>query len=287
MRAGAGERSPAGSRSPATASSAASTARSRRSSRSSSIAARSPASTRQAWELFHDFDVLRQLEAEHAAGLDPALGGPAAVRAQSLLQPLVGRRPADLGRRARVLTGLYEHRNGSYGHERLRHRPRAHRHAPGSGRSPRRTASACAPSARRRAYMDDYPEYRFACSQAQQYTWIKERNPDLYARIRERVERGPVRARRRHLDRARLQHPVRRVARAPVPARPGVLRARVRPPLPRVLEPRRVRLQRPAAADHARRGHRPLPHAEALVEPRSTSPTTTRSAGRASTAARC
>ena len=40
------------------------------------------------------------------------------------------------------------------------------------------------------AYMDDYPEFRFACSQAQQYTWIKERNPDLYARIAERVERG-------------------------------------------------------------------------------------------------
>src|SRR5262249_11236908 len=31
---------------------------------------------------------------------------------------------------------------------------------------------------------------RFACSQAQQYAWIKERNPDLWQRIRVRVERG-------------------------------------------------------------------------------------------------
>ncbi len=39
-------------------------------------------------------------------------------------------------------------------------------------------------------YMEDYPEYRFACSQAQQYAWIKERNPDLWQRIRAAVERG-------------------------------------------------------------------------------------------------
>ena len=76
----------------------------------------------------------------------------------------------------------------------------------------------------------------------------------------------PVRPRRRQLDRARLQHPLRRVAGAPVPARPGVLRAGVRAPLPRVLEPGRLRLQRPAAADHARRRHRPLPDAEAVLE---------------------
>ena len=71
----------------------------------------------------------------------------------------------------------------------------------------------------------------------------------------------------RHLGRAGLQHPLRRVARAPVPARAVVLRARVRQALPRVLEPGRLRLQRAAAADHARSGHRAVPHPEALVEP--------------------
>ena len=39
-------------------------------------------------------------------------------------------------------------------------------------------------------YMDRYPEYRFACSQAQQYDWIRRRNPELYGRIREHVARG-------------------------------------------------------------------------------------------------
>lgn len=39
-------------------------------------------------------------------------------------------------------------------------------------------------------YMRDYPEYRFACSQAYQYDVIKRRNPDLYERIRHAVNRG-------------------------------------------------------------------------------------------------
>ncbi len=38
--------------------------------------------------------------------------------------------------------------------------------------------------------MDEYPEYRFACSQAQQYEWVKQDYPDLYARIQEKVKSG-------------------------------------------------------------------------------------------------
>ena len=38
--------------------------------------------------------------------------------------------------------------------------------------------------------MDDYPEYRFVCSQAVQYAWMEDRYPALWERIRERVQRG-------------------------------------------------------------------------------------------------
>ena len=38
--------------------------------------------------------------------------------------------------------------------------------------------------------MDEYPEYRFACSQAQQYAWIAERHPDLFERITSKVAAG-------------------------------------------------------------------------------------------------
>jgi alpha-mannosidase len=38
--------------------------------------------------------------------------------------------------------------------------------------------------------MDRYPAYRFACSQAQQYAWIRDRAPGLWARIRDRIAAG-------------------------------------------------------------------------------------------------
>jgi alpha-mannosidase len=38
--------------------------------------------------------------------------------------------------------------------------------------------------------MEEDPEYRFVCSQAQQYAWIKEAHPDLWAKIKRRVAEG-------------------------------------------------------------------------------------------------
>lgn len=39
-------------------------------------------------------------------------------------------------------------------------------------------------------YMEDYPQYIFACSQAQQYEWMKDQHPDLYERIKTRAGEG-------------------------------------------------------------------------------------------------
>jgi alpha-mannosidase len=39
-------------------------------------------------------------------------------------------------------------------------------------------------------YMDEYPEYKFVCSQAQQYAWVQESAPSLYARIKQKVDEG-------------------------------------------------------------------------------------------------
>ena len=38
--------------------------------------------------------------------------------------------------------------------------------------------------------MDEYPEYRFACSQAAQYAWMEEHQPELFSRIEEKVAEG-------------------------------------------------------------------------------------------------
>jgi alpha-mannosidase len=40
------------------------------------------------------------------------------------------------------------------------------------------------------AYMEDYPNYIFACSQAQQYEWMKELQPALYEKIKAKVKSG-------------------------------------------------------------------------------------------------
>lgn len=39
-------------------------------------------------------------------------------------------------------------------------------------------------------YMDQYPEYKFVCSQAQQYAWMKAQQPALYAKIKRKVAEG-------------------------------------------------------------------------------------------------
>jgi alpha-mannosidase len=38
--------------------------------------------------------------------------------------------------------------------------------------------------------MDEYPEYRFSCSQAQQYAWVEEQQPELFERIAIKVRGG-------------------------------------------------------------------------------------------------
>ena len=39
-------------------------------------------------------------------------------------------------------------------------------------------------------YMEDYPDYIFACSQAQQYEWMKDQHPGLYEQIKTKVKAG-------------------------------------------------------------------------------------------------
>ena len=115
--------------------------------------------------------------------------------------------------------------------------------------------------------LEDYPEHVFAHSQAQHYAWLRDRAPELYARVREAVAAGrwiPVGGTWIEPD---CNLPVRGVARAPVPLRPAVLRGRARPPLHGVLEPGRLRLHRPAAAADARGRDLALPDPEAVLEP--------------------
>ncbi len=130
-----------------------------------------------AWSLAADFEVLRALEAHPAT--EPAW---AALLRRELERFCDEHDPA-------ILAALYEHANATHAHEIV---AVGHAHIDTAWLWPlaetyRKTLRSFSTAVR---YMDEYPEYRFACSQAQQYAWIKERNPDLWARIRAKVERG-------------------------------------------------------------------------------------------------
>jgi alpha-mannosidase len=130
-----------------------------------------------AWRLYHDFEILRALEVSDT--LEPSWGGK--LRAE-LNRFCNEHDPA-------ILAALYEHHNGTRAHELA---AIGHAHIDTAWLWPlaetyRKLVRTFSSQTR---YMDEYPEFRFACSQAQQYAWIKERNPDLWERIRTKVENG-------------------------------------------------------------------------------------------------
>jgi len=130
-----------------------------------------------AWRLYFDFEVLRALEASDT--LEPAWGGH--LRAE-LNRFCNEQDPA-------ILAALYEHHNGTRVHE---VDAIGHAHIDTAWLWPlaetqRKLVRTFSSQTR---YMDEYEDFRFACSQAQQYAWIKEREPDLWERIRTKVAAG-------------------------------------------------------------------------------------------------
>ena len=130
-----------------------------------------------AWKLYFDFEVLRELE-----------------ESATLEQGFAGHLRSELNRFCNegdpaILAALYEHRNGTRVHETA---AIGHAHIDTAWLWPlaetRRKLVRTFRSQTR--YMDEYPEYRFACSQAQQYAWIKDREPGLWAALLDRVQRG-------------------------------------------------------------------------------------------------
>jgi alpha-mannosidase len=130
----------------------------------------------EAWQLFFDFETLRALEAETS---DAAWSG----RLREELNRFCNDGDPD------ILRALHACRNATHAHELA---AIGHAHIDTAWLWPlaetyRKVLRSFSSQLR---CMEDYPEYRFACSQAQQYAWIKQRNPDLWERIRAAVERG-------------------------------------------------------------------------------------------------
>ncbi|MGH7017725.1 MAG: hypothetical protein ACRED8_11685, partial [Caulobacteraceae bacterium] len=160
----------------------------------------------KAWKLFHDFETLRQLEADRTPPQTPRSAGGVV---QGLVRPALdvtwaGKLLNDLNEvcnlldpddeatwaaGAAILRSLLAARNGDVRHELS---AVGHAHIDTAWLWPiEETWRKCQRSfATAIALMEAYPAFKFACSQACQYAAIAERDPDLFARIREKAAAG-------------------------------------------------------------------------------------------------
>ncbi len=143
----------------------------------------------QAWDLYFDYMVLQQLLASTLQQTDKPLNGLLLSRLNEFANTYNPDDRATWAPAGAILKKLYENKNGTYGHEIS---AIGHAHIDTAWLWPlAETYRKCVRTfSTAVSYMDEYPEYKFACSQAQQYAWIKERNPDLYQRIKAKVKTG-------------------------------------------------------------------------------------------------
>jgi alpha-mannosidase len=149
------------------------------------IARRDP----EAWHLLHDFRVLAELEADAAHGLDPTWAGELLHELNRFCNVWAPDDRATWPAAAAILAPLLGRRNATRVHELF---AIGHAHLDTawlwpldeSYRKCQRTFTT------QLALLRAYPEHRFACSSAQHYAWVRDRDADLYAEIREAVADG-------------------------------------------------------------------------------------------------
>jgi alpha-mannosidase len=159
---------------------------------------------KNAWDLYLDYvvlaDVLKYGATDalttgtlsfvplYKAALDPWTGRILAVL-NDVLNQLRPEDPETWPRARALMKELYQNHNATYQHEIS---AVGHAHIDTAWLWPlAETRRKCIRTfANALAYMDDYPEYKFCCSQAQQYAWVKEDAPALYERIKEATKRG-------------------------------------------------------------------------------------------------
>ena len=143
----------------------------------------------QAWQLVHDFRVLVELEAQHGAGLDESWAGELLAELNRFVNAWNADEPETWPDASAILAPLLASRNGARTHELA---AIGHGHLDTAWLWPlAETWRKCQRTfSTQLALMRDYPEHRFACSSAQHYAWVKEREPAMYDEILARVRSG-------------------------------------------------------------------------------------------------
>jgi alpha-mannosidase len=147
---------------------------------------------RQAWDLYHDYLTLQSLEQEQVNPknpLDKTWGGLLLSELNRFCNLFDAEDRSTWASAGEILKNLLRQRNAQITHHCS---AIGHAHIDTAWLWPlAETYRKCVRTfSTQTRYMDQYPEYKFSCSQAQQYAWIKERNPDLYQRIMAKVKTG-------------------------------------------------------------------------------------------------
>jgi alpha-mannosidase len=143
----------------------------------------------EAFELYFDYLVLFELEKEHEKDLDKAWGGLLLAELNRFANVADPDDPATWAEGKKILKALYEKKNASHVHEVS---AIGHAHIDTAWLWPlAETERKCERTfSTQLAYMDEVPGYKFGCSQAAQYAFIKAKNPELYQRIKKKVAEG-------------------------------------------------------------------------------------------------
>lgn len=147
----------------------------------------------EAWDLYQDFVFLQHLEADGHAGkphpLELAWSGRLLSELNRFANTVVPEDRSTWAPAREILKGLFEVHNSNYCHEQW---AVGHAHIDTAWLWPlAETFRKCDRTfSSQVTYMDVYPDYNFAVSQAYQYEIIKKRNPDLYERIKAKVASG-------------------------------------------------------------------------------------------------
>ena len=142
---------------------------------------------RAAWDLFWDFTVIKEMA--ECLPVDGPHQGPALTAANAIVNAVSLDDPSTFPAGRAIARRFLAARNGDRNHAVS---AIGHAHIDTAWLWP-------LAETRRKCYrtfstavrmMDDYPEYKFACSQAQQLSWIKADHPRLYAKIRAKAKAG-------------------------------------------------------------------------------------------------
>ena len=142
---------------------------------------------REAWNLYWDFKIVADM-AEHLPANTPR-GGQALYAANAVVNALTLEDRATWPAARKIANDFLKAKNGDGQHHLS---AVGHAHIDTAWLWPiAETKRKCARSFSTAVrYMDEHPEYKFACSQAQQYEWMKDLYPPLFERIREKVAAG-------------------------------------------------------------------------------------------------